>query len=113
MHVTVEYIYTILLNFILGVKKTLKQNCIKVHSYLKQLEVLTYNMDENHIDLLIDVNHHLKGVHVKVLSKLSTKEGSIARPKRDTSVIIMRRKIKRARAILHYSVIPKSKSVKR
>ena len=70
-------------------------------------------MDENHIDLLIDVNHHLKDVHDKILSKLSIKEGLIAHPKHDTSVIIMRRKIKKARAILHCSVIPKSKSVKR
>ena len=69
-------------------------------------------MDENHIDLLIDVNHHLKDMHNKVLSKLFAKEGLIVRPKRDTLVIIMRRKIKGARAILHCSVNPKSKSVK-
>ena len=70
-------------------------------------------MDEEQMDLLMDVNHCLKDLHNRILSGMPVKEGLIARPKRDTTVIIMKREIKRARAILHCSVIPKSKPVKR
>ena len=70
-------------------------------------------MDEEQMDLLMDVNHCLKDLHNGILSGMPVKEGLIARPKCDATVIIMKRKIKRARAILHCSVIPKSKPVKR
>jgi len=60
--------------------------------------MLTYNMTD--IDMLFELNHCLKDVYDETLRRIPKKEGLVSQQKRDTTVTIARRRIKRAKSIL-------------
>ena len=93
-----------------GIKRQLKTESVKARQMLKQLEILTYSMDN--IDVLVNFNQCLKKLYEETQSKMPKKEGLLCRRRGDTSVIISRRKIKRARTTLQCSTLPRCKRAK-
>ncbi|XP_065894780.1 uncharacterized protein [Dysidea avara] len=93
-----------------GIKRLLKTESVKARQMLKQLEILTYSMDN--IDVLVNFNQCLKKLYEETQSKMPKKEGLLCRRRGDTSVIISRRKIKRARTTLQCSTLPRCKRAK-
>jgi len=83
---------------------------MKARYLLKQLEMLTYNMVDT--DVVVKLNNSLKDVYEEALTRMPKKEGLVSRRKGDTTVIIARRRIRRAKATLQCSTLPKCKPTK-
>jgi len=91
-------------------RRQLKNESLKVRQLLKQIEALTYNIDQ--LDALVEFNQILEQLQEETLQKMPTREGLICRRKRDTTVVISRRRIKRARTIMQCSTLPPCKHSK-
>jgi len=58
------------------------------------METLTYNIKQ--LDVLVEFNQNLKQLLEETLGKMPTREGLLCCRERDTTVVISRKRIKRA-----------------
>lgn len=73
---------------------------MKVRANLKRIENLTYQFSNDQADMLKDLNSKVQDLFNHFHSLLPQKDGFVLRPKGSQSVIIMRRKIRKARLTL-------------
>jgi len=73
---------------------------IKVQANLKQIESLTYQFSKDQVDVLAELNVKVEELFSDFKSYLPLKEGLVVGPKDNQSVVIMKRKIRRAQLAL-------------
>ena len=73
---------------------------MKVRANLKRLESLTYQFSDDQADMLKDLNSKVQDLYTDFRSLLPQKASLVLRPKGSQSVVIMRRKIQKARLTL-------------
>jgi len=79
---------------------------MKVRANLKQIESLTYQFSKDQADVLAELNVKVEELFNDFKSYLPLKEGLVVRPKDNQSVVIMKRKIRRAQLALKCSSLP-------
>ena len=69
---------------------------MKVRANLKRIENLTYQFSDDQTDMLKDLNSRVQDLFTSFHSMLPEKNSLVLRPKGSQSVVIMRRKIRKA-----------------
>ena len=95
------------------VSTSLPKETVKARVWLKQIETLTYNMSDEEIPVLLDLNKRLQEAFEKTISQMPRREGLLKRPGTNHTVWVMERKIKKARTTLHCSILPNKCQPKR
>ena len=79
---------------------------MKVRANLKRIENLTYQYSEDQVDLVTDLNRETEELFNRFQSYLPKKDGLVMRPRGNQSVVIMKRKIRKAKLSLVCSSLP-------
>ena len=86
---------------------------MKVRANLKQIENITYQFSDDQTDMLKDLNSRVQDLFTSFHSLLPQKNSLVLRPKGSQSVVIMRRKIRKARLTLSCSSLSTTVKAKR
>ena len=86
---------------------------MKVRANLKRIENLTYQFSDDQADMLKDLNSKVQDLFTHFQSLLPQKDNLVLRPKGSQSVVIMRRKIQKARLTLSCSSLSTTAKGKR
>ena len=86
---------------------------MKVRGNLKRIENLTYQFSDDQTDMLKDLNSRVQDLFTSFHSLLPQKNSLVLRPKGSQSVVIMRRKIQKARLTLSCSSLSTTVKAKR
>ena len=86
---------------------------MKVRANLKRIENLTYQFSDDQTDMLKDLNSRVQDLFTSFHSMLPEKNSLVLRPKGSQSVVIMRRKIRKARLTLNCSSLSTAVKAKR